>query len=110
VDEKISRRKLLKGAAAAGVGALIPSGTAQAGRVTSPPGEGSAPSSDRILPLTSTSDVYTPPRGRSFMKFSFDFPEPSVEFQGLRFSFRLYTFENTYGLDRTRGRAVWWKT
>lgn len=34
------------------------------------------------------------------MKFSFDFPEPSVEFQGLSVSFRLYTFENTYALDR----------
>ncbi len=34
------------------------------------------------------------------MKFSFDFPEPSVEFADLQFSFRLYTFENTYALDR----------
>lgn len=34
------------------------------------------------------------------MKFSYDFPEPSVEFGGLRIAFRLHTFENTYGLDR----------
>ena len=34
------------------------------------------------------------------MKFSYDFPEPAVEWAGLRFSFRLHTFENTYGLDR----------
>ena len=34
------------------------------------------------------------------MNFSFDFPEPSVEFGDLQFSFRLYTFENTYALDR----------
>ncbi|MBZ5513452.1 MAG: hypothetical protein LAN62_01150 [Acidobacteriia bacterium] len=34
------------------------------------------------------------------MKFSYDFPEPSVEFEGLRFGFRIYTYENAYGLDR----------
>jgi hypothetical protein len=54
----------------------------------------------RILPLTSCSDVYIPPRGESFLKFSFDFPEPSVVFGDLLFSFRIYTFENTYGLDQ----------
>jgi hypothetical protein len=32
------------------------------------------------------------------MKFSFDFPEPSVEFAGLRFGFLVFTRENTYGL------------
>jgi hypothetical protein len=52
--------------------------------------------------LTSTSEVIIPPRGASFMKFSFDFPEPAVEFGGLRISFRIHTFENTYGLDRNR--------
>lgn len=60
------------------------------------------PSADSsgIIPLTCTSEVIIPPRGASFMKFSYDFPEPSVEFAGLRISFRLHTFENTYGLDR----------
>ncbi len=53
-----------------------------------------------IVPLTSSSDVYVPPRGQSFFKFSFDFPEPSAHFAGLLFSARLHTFENTYGLDR----------
>ncbi len=52
-----------------------------------------------IVPLTSTSGVFIPPRGRSYMKFSFDFPEPSVEFNGLQLSFRVYTIENTYSLD-----------
>ena len=33
------------------------------------------------------------------MKFSFDFPEPSVEFAGLRFGFLVFTRENTYALD-----------
>jgi len=36
------------------------------------------------------------------MKFSFDFPEPSVRFEDLQLSFRLYTYENTYALDQTR--------
>ena len=53
-----------------------------------------------ILPLTSTSDVFIPPHGGGFFKFSFDFPEPSVRFAGLRISFRLFTFENTYAPDR----------
>jgi hypothetical protein len=52
-----------------------------------------------LLPLTSTSEVYVPPRGRSFMKFSFDFPEPSVELSGLRFGFLVFTHQNAYGLD-----------
>src|SRR5206468_12733431 len=52
-----------------------------------------------ILPLSSTSEVFTPPRGRAFMKFSFDFPEPSVEFAVLRFGFLVFTRENTYALD-----------
>jgi hypothetical protein len=40
-----------------------------------------------------------PPRGRAFMKFSFDFPEPSVEFAGLRFGVLVFTRENAYALD-----------
>ncbi|MFI5207290.1 MAG: hypothetical protein ACHQX4_04645 [Gemmatimonadales bacterium] len=52
-----------------------------------------------ILPLTSTSEVFVPPRGRSFQSFSFDFPEPSVAFGGLRFAFRVFTGENAYSLD-----------
>src|SRR5579863_2699508 len=62
--------------------------------------EQAAASSGSILPLVSTDGVFVPPRGESFMKFSFDFPEPSVEFEGLQISFRLFTFENTYTLDR----------
>ncbi len=89
MSQNISRRTLLKTVGGAGAGLLIPADQA-------------AETRPLILPLTSTSDVYIPPRGRSFMKFSFDFPEPSVEFENLLFSFRLYTFENTYGLDRER--------
>ena len=60
----------------------------------------------RILPLTSTSEVFVPPRGGAFMKFSFDFPEPSVEFAGLRFGFLVFTHENAYGLDPARLTAT----
>src|SRR5438034_613002 len=58
-----------------------------------------------ILPLTSTSEVFVPPRGRAFQKFSFDFPEPSVEFNGMRFSVLVFTRENAYGLDASQMTA-----
>ena len=50
--------------------------------------------------------VYIPPRGESFFKFGFDFPEPSVAFQGMLFSFRLHTFEDCYGMDRASMKVV----
>ena len=92
MSRRVSRRTVLKTMGAAGASLLAPSG-------------GSSVSLPRIVPLTSSSDVFIPPRGKSFMKFSFDFPEPSVQFEGLLFSFRVYTFENTYGLDITRMTA-----
>jgi hypothetical protein len=55
-----------------------------------------------IVELYSTSDVFTPARGRSYMKFSFDFAEPGVVFGDHRFSFLIFTEENTYSLDRPR--------
>jgi hypothetical protein len=82
----LSRREWMKRVSAAGGGALL-QGT---------------PAGARVLPLTSTSEVLVPPRGRSFMKFSFDFPEPSVELEGLRFGFLVFTRENTYGCERDR--------
>lgn len=75
---------------AAGAGSLVPLGAVPDGTPGTP-----------ILPLTSTSGVYVPPRGRAFDKFSFDFPEPSVSFGGLQFGFLVFTRENVYGLDRT---------
>jgi hypothetical protein len=81
--DPLSRRDWLKAMGAAGAGALLPPVNA------SPP----------ILPLTSTSEVFVPPPGRAFQKFSFDFPEPSVEFAGLRFGFLVFSRENAYGLD-----------
>lgn len=55
-----------------------------------------------IVELYSTSDVFIPPRGPSFMKFSFDFPEPAVVFGDHRFSVLIFTDENTYTLDRSK--------
>jgi hypothetical protein len=86
MSKKVSRRTALKTMGGAGAGLLIPA-------------SGTGADAPRILPLTSTSEVFIPPRGRSFMKFSFDFPEPSVRFEDLLICFRIYTFENTYGLD-----------
>jgi hypothetical protein len=40
------------------------------------------------------------------MKFSFDFPEPSVEFAGYRFGFLVFTRENAYALDASGLTAV----
>ena len=84
--DPISRRDWLRTMGAAGAGALLP------GATILHPGT-------PILPLTSTSEVFVPPRGRAFQKFSFDFPEPSVELAGLRFGFLVFTRENAYALD-----------
>ena len=86
--DPLTRRDWLKTVGAASAGALVP-----------PFSQSPFPVPAVILPLTSTSDVFVPPRGRAFQKFSFDFPEPSVEFGGLRFGFLVFSRENAYGLD-----------
>ena len=89
-NDLLSRRDWLTVMGAAGAGALIA------------PGLRAAPSpaaAEPILPLTSTSEVFIPGRGRGYQKFSFDFPEPSVEFEGYRFGVLVFTRENAYGLD-----------
>jgi hypothetical protein len=99
MTQPISRRELLQSVGAASAAVLLPAAR-QAG-----PEPGASPVSSlgsangTVYPLTSTSDVYTPPQGAGFFKLSYDFPEPSVEFEGLRFSFRVFTFENIYGPD-----------
>ena len=99
-QKRISRRDLLKTAAAAGAVCLAPAGSVQNVEASTAPSPSVSPAAQgSILRLTSTSDVFIPPRGQSFLKFSFDFPEPSVAFEGLQLSFRLYTFENTYTMD-----------
>ena len=40
------------------------------------------------------------------MRFSFDFPEPAVVFGPHRFSFLIFTEENTYAMDRSLMRAA----
>lgn len=102
MTKPISRRDLLKTAAATGASYLA------ADHIPSPPAGALAapgsptPPADRILALTTAGDVFLPPKGAGFLKFSFDFPEPSAAFEGLQISFRIYTFENTYALDRER--------
>src|SRR5205807_1885588 len=91
--DPISRRDWLRTMGAAGAGALLP------GATILHPGT-------PILPLTSTSEVFVPPRGRAFQKFSFDFPEPSVELAGLRFGFLVFTRENAYALDARQMTAT----
>ena len=90
-NDLLSRRDWLTVMGAAGAGALIAPGLRA---VPSP-----APAAEPILPLTSTSEVFIPGRGRGYQKFSFDFPEPSVEFEGYRFGVLVFTRENAYGLD-----------
>jgi hypothetical protein len=74
---------------------MLPLGGAGAARST----HAATARSAEILPLSSTSEVYVPPRGRGFNKFSFDFPEPSVAFGGWRFGFIVFGRDNAYALD-----------
>jgi hypothetical protein len=92
MSDSLSRRDWIKVVGAAGAGSmLVP-------RMTTHVHAQGAP----ILPLTSTSEVFIPPRGRGFMKFSFDFPEPSVEFDNVRLGFLVFSRENAYGVDGDR--------
>jgi hypothetical protein len=102
VSDKITRRDVLKASLAAGAACLgAGATTVAAGAANAPaPAASQTEEAGAILPLTSSSDIYLPPRGQSVFKFSFDFPEPSVRFADLLVSARLYTFENVYGLDR----------
>lgn len=95
MNPPLSRRDWIKTVGVAGAGALLPA------RVAWAP-DGDVP----ILPLTSTSDVFVPPRGNAFQKFSFSFPEPSVAFGGLTFGVLVFSRENTYALDATKMTAT----
>jgi hypothetical protein len=103
----LSRRDWIKVVGAAGAAGVV-SRAADAAAAMTPavaPDAVSPVKAADVLPLTSTTDVFVPPRGRGFMKFSFDFPEPSVAFGGLRFGFLVFSDENTYGLDAARTTA-----
>src|SRR5580765_1539526 len=107
--DRISRRDLIKGLGAVGAGGLLNSinaGELTEERSTSeisralPPAVTVPRTDGELTPLSSTSEVFIPPRGRGYMKFSFDFPEPVVSFGEHRFGFLVFTAENTYALDR----------
>ena len=98
MTDKISRRELLKSTVAAGASSVVL--RKLDGGLPAKPDPVSAAADGEIVALTCNDGVYVPPRGKSFFKFGFDFPEPSVAFQGMLFSFRLHTFEDCYGMDR----------
>ena len=102
MNDPLSRRDAVKILGLAGASMMAP-GDLPA-RIVASATSDSMPAD--ILPLTSTSEVFTPPRGRSYNTFSFDFPEPSVEFDGFRFGFLVFTGENAYALDPALMRAV----
>src|SRR5947209_18489251 len=108
--DSFSRRDWLKTVGVAGVGAMTSANELAAIPPQSVESSATVPVATHYAPgdiveLYSTSDVFIPPRGRSFMKFSFDFPEPAVVFGDHRFSFLIFTDENTYSLDRSRMTA-----
>ena len=107
MTDPLSRRDALKVLGAIGAGGLVPTlpiaANTPAPAMPAPNAPALAPGD--ITALTSTSDVYVPPRGNAYMKFSFDFPEPSVAFGQHRFGFLVFTDENTYGMDRSLLRA-----
>ena len=110
MSEHLSRRDAVKVLGVAGASALVPlTPDSGASAIRTPPMTTVAPFGNaaplEILPLTSTSEVFVPPRGNAFTKFSFDFPEPSVSFEGLRFGVTVFTRENAYSLDPERVTA-----
>jgi hypothetical protein len=90
--DELSRRDWMKIVGAAGAGSVLSSNADAAALSTDA-------ARAEILPLTSTSEVFVPPRGRAFNKFSFDFPEPSVAFDDLRFGFIVFGRDNAYAMD-----------
>lgn len=74
-----TRRDVLKVAGAAGAVALL---SGRAARAEAPA---------EIVSHRSTTGVTVPPRGASFMKFSFDTPEPSVRFAGFDLGFTIFS-------------------
>ncbi|MFI5257673.1 MAG: hypothetical protein ACHQRK_10460 [Gemmatimonadales bacterium] len=113
MSDSLSRRDWLKTLGAVGAGALVTSDAfdlpASLAAVAAPAGRSAVSTAvvarhdpGTIVDLVSTSDIFIPPRGRGFQKFSFDFPEPSVAFGDYTFGFLVFTGENTYGLDRSR--------
>ncbi len=102
MPDALNRRDWLTMMGVAGAGSVMSAAAGEAAPSAAPPASTAAA---EILPLTCNSDVFVPPRGRGFNKFSFDFPEPSVAFEGHRFGFRVFTRENAYALDGAKTTA-----
>jgi hypothetical protein len=101
LPDPLSRREWIRAVgAASALGPLLPQAGHSSVRPEPPLPDGA------ISDLASTSEVFIPPRGNGFMKFSFDFPEPVVSFGPYRFGFLVFSDENTYGLDRSRLTAT----
>jgi len=107
MTDPISRRDLIKGLGVVGASGLLPSVSESsraenhnAGAVLT-----TSPRDGEISNFASTSEVFIPPRGRAYMKFSFDFPEPVVQFGEHRFGFLVFTAENAYALDHDQLRV-----
>jgi hypothetical protein len=110
MSDSVSRRDWLKTVGLVGAGAFVTPDALQlpaslAGQIVATPPSKVAASvvshaPGTVLDLVSTSEIFIPPRGRGYQKFSFDFPEPSVAFGDYSFGFLVFTDENTYGLDR----------
>jgi hypothetical protein len=112
MTDELSRREWMKVMGAAGAGSVLGASAAHGDDGADAAANGGARASGahtsnaEILPLTSTSEVFIPPRGRGYQKFSFDFPEPSVAFEGLRFGFVVFTRENAYAMDAGKMEAA----
>jgi hypothetical protein len=76
-----TRREVLKVAGVAGAAALLADDAAAAAPAPAP----------AIVSHRSTDGVIVPPRGASFMKLSFDTPEPSIRFAGLELGFTIFS-------------------
>jgi hypothetical protein len=108
MTDELNRRDWLKVTGAAAAASVVPPNlTPNTPLVPTDPSLPPPPLSDGdVVALTSTSDVFCPPRGGARMKFSFDFPEPSVKFGEHRFGFLVFTNENTYAPDIAGMKAV----
>ena len=116
MSDELTRRDWLKVVGAAGAAGMVPAlpdgaaarPTGAAGPADAAPAvlPGQRLADGEIVALFNTSEVHTPSRGSGRMRFSFDFPEPSVAFGGHRFGFLVFTDENTYAPEQAGMRAV----
>jgi hypothetical protein len=121
VSDGFSRREWLKTIGAIGAGAIVTPQSILHAASVEPATMAEAEAAQTVVPipaavphyeagtivdLYSTSEIFIPPRGNAFQKFSFDFPEPSLAFGSYTFGFLIFTAENTYGLDSTRMTAA----